>query len=155
VVPLTGRPGLPATHVVSPLFEQHHRPVSTDAMPAECVITVPSSTPVWDDAAGKSVYPEPTQIYPGPSDVDGRCRVHRVSDATAATIGDRTLALAAYIVTIPPGSHLVPVNALVTITRCDGDPDLVGAVLQVQGARRSALTWERVLTVQMQQDTAR
>jgi len=78
-----------------------------------------------------------------------------VSDATAATIGDRTLALAAYIVTIPPGSHLVPVNALVTITRCDGDPDLVGAVLQVQGARRSALTWERVLTVQMQQDTAR
>ncbi|MEU8158041.1 DUF6093 family protein [Micromonospora sp. NPDC048986] len=143
------------TRVIHPAFEAHHRPVSESGMTAECRITRPSSGPAtWDDATGQNTYPAPMVVY------EGICRVHRGgpaggSEASARTVADRVLALGQYDVTISTAADLVKVNDIVTITACQGDPDLIGLPLQVTGARRSALTWERVLAVQMQQPTTR
>jgi hypothetical protein len=153
-MPLTGRPGLPNTHVIPPGWQYHHRPVSQDAMSAECVITLPPGTPTWDDTAGRNVYPEPEAIYVG------RCRVHKLGaqgpgvEASTTSVADRPVALVDYQVTIPTDTPFIPANAVVEVTACGGDPDFVGARLQVQGARRSTQTWERVLSVQMQQTTS-
>jgi hypothetical protein len=151
-MPLTGRPGLAATHVIPHGWEQHHRPVSEDGMEAVCRIERPSSTRVWDDVAGRDVFPAPGLVY------EGRCRFHRGGppsggDAAGNVVADRQVALAQYTVTIPTGTDLVRVNDVVTITECEGDPDSVGKPMQVLGARRSAKTWERTISVQMQQPT--
>lgn len=152
-MPLPGRGGLPATHVFSREFETHHRLVSEDGMEATCRVERPSSTRAWDDVAGRDVFPDPALVY------EGVCRFHRGGpptggDAAGNTIADRQVALGQYIVTIPTGTDLVRVNDVVTITECGGDPDVVDKPMQVLGARRSAKTWERTISVQMQQPTA-
>jgi hypothetical protein len=149
-MPLPGRPGLRNTRVVPQGWEQHHRPVSEDAMPAVCLIQRQSSTTTaWDDAAGKDVFVPASTVYDGP------CRVHAAAAAAAATVVDRQLALAAYVVTIPAESDRVQAGDLIKITECEGDPALVDIPLIVTGATRSALTWERVIQVQMQQPVTR
>jgi hypothetical protein len=124
--------------------------VSEDDMPAECLIQRQTSTATsWNDAEGRNTFAPPTTVYEGP------CRIHRASDAAAATVADRELALAQYVVVLPTESDLVQKNDLVKITACEGDPAVVDLPLQVTGANRSALTWERVIQVQMQQPVTR
>lgn len=154
-MPLGGRPGMPNTRVVPTGWEAHHRPVSEDEMPAECTITrQPTTALAWDDVNGRNAFVAPTTVYEGP------CRFHRggptnAGDAAGTTVADRQVALATYTITIPTDADLVQVNDIVTITACDGDPDSVGLPLQVLGARRSARTWERTITCQMQQPVTR
>lgn len=150
-MPLPGRGGLSNTHVIPTGWESHHRPVSADEMPAECVITRQATTPLaWDDVAGHNVLPAPVTVYEGP------CRFHRggpanSGDASTSVVADRQVALGQYTVTIPTGTDLVQVNDVVTITACAGDPDAVDKPMQVLGARRSARTWERTISCQLQQ----
>lgn len=147
-------PGLPNTHVIPPDWEQHHRPVSADAMTAECVITRPTSTAGWDDTTGKSAYPTPATIYgPGP------CRINRGGSgavpAGATTVADRTVTLVDYAIVIPTSAPLIQVHDLVTVTTCTGDPQLVDLTLRVKDVARGGLTWERVLSCELQPPTSR
>jgi hypothetical protein len=152
---------LPNSRVVHPQFEAHHRPVSANAMPAECTITRPSSpSPAgWNDATGRNVYPAPTTVYPTTG--HGVCRVNRggpggQGSAAPVTVADRAVTVAQYTVVIPAdAAALVQVHDIVTITRCPGDPDLVGRKLWVTDSARGSLTWERVLNCELQPPTTR
>ncbi|GAA4439386.1 DUF6093 family protein [Phytohabitans houttuyneae] len=146
-MPLGGRPGLARTRVIPAEWETHHRPVSEDGMQAECRIERPATSPVWDDVAGRDVFPAPALVY------EGMCRFHGTAPSSSAPVADKDMPRGQYTVTIPTDSDEILKNDVVRLTACDGDPAAVGKTLQVMGATRSAKTWERTLTVQMPQPT--
>lgn len=147
-------PGLRHTRVMHPRFEQHHRPVSADAMPATCIIEHPAAESGWDDTAGKSVYGPRTLVY-GPDICRVSAGVGAISTTTQTVVADRAVTLAQYTVVIPTCTPVVRVNDLVTVTCCNGDPDLVGRTMRVTNAVRGTTTWERVLSCELQPPTTR
>jgi hypothetical protein len=147
-------PGLPNTHVIPPGWEQHHRPVSADAMPGACVIVRPTSTGTWDAAAGRTVYPPPTRIYPTTGAAP--CRITRQgSQVTQPEVGDRTVPVAGYRVAIGADAPAVLVNDIVQVVTCAGDPALAGQDLVVRDAARGSLTWQRDMDCDLYPATAR
>lgn len=143
--------GLRNTRLIHKNFERWHYATANGQMTAECTITRPSSQAVFDEVAGRSTFPAPADVYEGP------CRVGR-SGAPAMqrpTVGDRDIPTREFIVSIPVGAALVQINDIVTVTRCDGDPDLAGMVLTVTDSRRGSLTWQRDLVCTLQPPTAR
>jgi hypothetical protein len=153
-MPLTGRPGLPATHVIDHNWQYHHRPVSNDGMPGECVIVRPTSAGrAWNDTTGRSEYVSPPTLYDGP------CRLTRggtgsMPAGTQVTAG-RATTLSDYTLVIPTGSDLVQVGDIAEIRQCDGDPELVGQRLKVKNALRGTYTWERMLSCELEPPTTR
>lgn len=143
-------PGLPNGRMFHQRFEQHHRPVADRQMTAECVIKRPNSSPnAWDDTTGRSTYPAPATVY------SGLCRIQHLSPAGAPSVGDRTVPVADYRVTIVTDSDPVQVNDLIAVTSNDGDPVLVGRTLLVTGVPRGSITWQRDLDCQLQPATTR
>lgn len=150
-------PGLRNTRVIPHGWDDHHRPVSADAMPDVCTVTRPTSTAEWDDVAGRSVYPTPPQIYP--DDGDGRCRITLGGTGTmpsgAVVAGDRVVTQSDYTVVLPTCTALIQIGDIVAVVCCPDDPDLVGRKLRVKNAIRGSYTWERILACELQPPTTR
>ncbi|MDG4792008.1 DUF6093 family protein [Micromonospora sp. WMMD1102] len=151
---LTGRPGLRATHVVPGAWQHHHRPVSDDGMPDECLIVRPTSSGrAWNDTTGRSEYPTPPTVYDGP------CRLTRggtgsMPAGTQVTVG-RATTLSDYTLVIRTDSDLVQVGDIAEMRQCGGDPGLVGQRLRVKNALRGSYTWERLLSCELEPPTTR
>ena len=149
--------GLRNTRVVPLGWDAHHRPVSADAMPDECVITRHTSERSWNDTTGRSEYGPGVQIYP----VDGRgaCRLTRGGTGSmpvgAVVVAGRSTTLSDYTLVIPTCSELVQVGDIATVVRSDDDPDLVGRRLKVKNAVRGTYTWERLLSCELEPPTTR
>lgn len=145
-------PGLPNTRVIHPLFEQHHRPVTVDAMTAECAITRPASagTPVFDEATATSQHPAPASIY------SGVCRITRAPlSATTTVVADRPVNNARYVVGIPADAPPVQDGDIITITACEGEPAIVGQPMVVTDSSHGSITWQRDLLCDFSQPTTR
>lgn len=156
-MPLPGRGGLRASHVVPPQWQYHHRPVSNDAMPDECVIVRHTSERTWNDAEGRSEYSPSTQVYPetGP----GVCRLTRGGTGSMpvgqVVVAGRATTLSDYTLVIPTCSDLVQVGDIATMLRSDGYPNLVGRKLRVKNVLFGSYTWERLLSCELEPPTTR
>lgn len=145
-------PGLPNTRVIHPLFEQHHRPVTADAMTAECAITRPASAgaSVFDEATATSQHPAPASIY------TGACRITRAPlSATTVVVADRPVNNARYVVGIPAEAPPVQSGDIVTLTACEGAAAIVGHPMVVTDAAYGSITWQRDLLCDLSQPTTR
>ena len=140
---------LPSTRLIHPRFEAHHRPVADGQATATCRVERPAQQPVWDDVAGKNVYPPPTLLYDGP------CRYQYLSAAGQPVVADTTTPLADVRVTLPVGSVVYQANDLVTLTATATNPDLVGRTLAVTAVSGSSISWQRDLVCQLRQPTTR
>lgn len=145
------------SHVIHPRWEQHHRPVSADALPAECVINRYTSERAWNDVAGRSEYGPGMKVYPETG--LGVCRLTRGGTgsmpAGTVVVAGRATTLSDYTLVIPTCSDLVQVNDIATVLRCDGDPDLVGKRLRIKNVLRGSYTWERLLSCELEPPTTR
>lgn len=144
-------PGLPATTVIHPDVQQHHRPVAAGQMTGTCRIERPAADPaVWDDAAGTHVPPPPTQLYDGP------CRYQHLAAAGQPIAADTETPLADVRITVPvPDTVEYGVNDLVTLTGAAGNPDLAARTLRVTAVSASTISVQRDLTCQLRQPTTR
>lgn len=145
---------LPGTRVIPRGWSAHHRPTANGAMTGECTITeAPAgrAVPVFDEALGYSPAPEQHPLYAGP------CRVQRgLANESQVVVADREVTLRTYQVSIPiDGTDPIATNALVTMTVCEDDPQLVGAALRVRDVRAGTLAWERDLICDLVQATTR
>lgn len=144
-------PGLPATTVIHPDFQQHHRPVAAGQMTGTCRIErLPAGPAVWDDAAGTHVPPSPTLLYDGP------CRYQHLSPAGQPIVADTETPLADVRITVPvPDTVEYTVNDLVTLTGAADNPDLAGRTLRVTAVSAATISVQRDLTCQLRQPTTR
>ncbi|MEV5211334.1 DUF6093 family protein [Micromonospora sp. NPDC053740] len=140
---------LPNTRLIHPRFEQHHRPVADRQATATCRVERPATQAVWDDEAGKNVYPPPVLLYVGP------CRYQYLSPAGQPVVADTTTPLADVRVTLSVGTVVYQANDLVTITATTTNPDLVERTLSVTAVSGSSISWQRDLTCQLRQPTTR
>lgn len=140
---------LPATRLIHPRFQTHHRPVAARQATAVCRIERPSSRPtLWDDTAGRHVYPPPRLLYEGP------CRYQYQAAAGQPVVADQPVPLADVRITVEV-SATFQVNDLVTLIEADGNPDLLGRTLTVTGVSGSSISWQRDLSCQLRQPTTR
>lgn len=142
-------PGLPNTTVIHPLFEQHHRPVAEGQMTGICRIERPATEPVWDDQAGRDVYPSATLLYDGP------CRYQYLSPAGQPIVADTITPLADVRVTVPVGAVEYQANDVVTMTGSDNNADIADRTLSVTAVSGSSISWQRDLLCQLRQPTTR
>ncbi|WP_433460696.1 DUF6093 family protein [Micromonospora sp. CA-248212] len=140
---------LPNTRLIHPRFEEHHRPVAERQATAECRVERPAQQALWDDQAGKNVYPPPELLYEGP------CRYQYLSAAGQPVVADTTTPLADVRITLPVGSVVYQANDQVTLTATATNPDLVGRGLSVTAVSGSSISWQRDLTCQLRQPTTR
>jgi hypothetical protein len=144
-------PPLPNSRVFPRNWEAHHYPAANGQMTAECVITRPSTAGrTFDTLSGTSAYPEPDAVY------TGACRVQHptIQDMPAGPV-ERQTVVAEYTVTVPVDTIRIQLGDTVTITACDGDPDLVGEVLTVTGVPRGSLRFVQPITCKLQPATTR
>ena len=140
-------PPLRGTRIIHSRFEQHHRPALDTQYTAECRITTPPSAGVFDEASGRTVYPDPELVYDGP------CKLGRSSNPAGTRVaGDRTVTIAEYVLSLPKDAAdaAVPVHAVVTMTRSPQNADLVGQVLTVTNPRFGSITWQRDIVCELQ-----
>lgn len=137
---------LPNTRVIGDTWSRHHRPTATGAMTATGTIVRPPSgaTAVFDEAAGRSVLPDPATLYAGIMRVQRLAQA--VSDSTTTT-ADRELTTRQYQVSIDidAATTVLQINDIVTVTVCADDPDVVGRPLRIRDVRLGTLAWERDL----------
>lgn len=138
----------PNTNVIPPQWQEHHAPTTENAMNATITFTRPTtSTPIFDEAAGKTTHPAATPMYDGP------CRIHRSprgGDGSVITVADRDLAIAAYTVVIPATATPVRVRDTGTVTTCPDTPALVGAQVVVTSLGLTSTAWQQDLTCEIQ-----
>lgn len=139
-MPLTNHP------VVPPNWSEHHRPTVEGTMTATGTIQIPASADAgtFDETLGYTVPGAPTTIYTGPM------RVRRLpvgSTVQVVVVGDREVVLRQYKVTVPVDgpSEAVPIGAIVTVTSCDEEPQVVDRPLRVREVPVSTQAWARVL----------
>lgn len=146
-------PGLRNTRLIHKRFEQHHHRTAEGQLTAECVITRPASgptPPVFDEITGRSILPKPAEVYAGP------CRLQREPIFEAQRdVADRTTIADGYRLILPASAAEVRVNDLITMTACDGDPDLVGKLLHVTNVYRGSITWQRDIRCDLYVPTTR
>lgn len=142
---------LPKTRLIHPRFEQHHRPVADGQATATCRIERAAQHALWDDQAGRNVYPPPELLYEGP------CRYQYLSAAGQPVVADTTTPLADVRVTVPVGSVVYQANDVVTLTATATNPDLVvpPRTLSVTAVSGSSISWQRDLVCQLRQPTTR
>lgn len=146
---------LPNTRLFHTRFEGHHRAVADRQLTAECVITrpAPAGTPAFDETTGTSTHLPAATIYSGPCRVKGPAR--DPATATAVIVGDREQHIGAYTVVIPATAALIQAGDLIEVTANAGDTALVGLRLQVTGAQRGSITWQRDIACQLSMPTTR
>lgn len=121
-------------------------------MTAECRVLRPpaSGEAVFDEDTATSVLPDPTVVY------EGLCRVAREPLATTTVVvADRPNHNARYRVVLPAGAALAQVGDIITITRCDGDPTVVGGRLHVTEVPHGSILWQRDLLCLFHQPATR
>lgn len=150
-------PGLRNTRVVPHNWDAHHRPVSADAMPDECVITRHTSDRTWNDADGRSEYVPGVQVYP--TEGRGGCRLTRGGTgsmpAGTVVVAGRATTLSDYTLVIVTCSDLVQVGDIATMVASADDSDAVGLKLRVKNVLRGSYTWERILSCELPPPTTR
>lgn len=134
-------PGLPGARLIPDGWEAHHAPVPEGAMTAECRVTRPATTPgqpTFDETTGRSVYPDPPEVYAGP------CRVQRarISGTQDPVIGGKATPLRLYEVSAPLAAPPLRVNDIVEITAAT-DHEFAGALMRVTDVRGGSLVWDR------------
>jgi hypothetical protein len=101
------------------------------------------------EAGGQGVFNETTGQYDGATSstvYSGPCRVKpRDNQDRIRQFGEQTISLWPYLVSVPMSVTGIDVDALVTITTSELDPDLAGKVLRVrQVAQGSHITARRL-----------
>src|SRR6266516_2749691 len=117
------RPGTPLIH---PGWEDWHRPVAEGQMTAECSIDRPGHSAAFNETAGRTAYPAPTNLYTGPCRVQASQRLPGQPTVGGAQVTERR-----YQVAVPATVEGLRINDQVTVTACAGDPDLVGRKLRI------------------------
>jgi hypothetical protein len=146
-------PRRPGTGVFDPNWQFYHRPLAESQMTAVCVITRPASSAVgvYDEAAGKTVFPPATPLYNGP------CRVQVVPQRSigAGTVGERETVKRRYNVCVPASVTGLAVHDTLTVTVCDGDASLVGQPLWIADVTDGTQIWQRDLVCEELEPTTR
>jgi hypothetical protein len=147
-------PGLVNTTVIPADWQQHHRPVTEQAMTATCIIVRPTSAGTWNPTAGATIYPDPVRVYPMSGAAP--CRItRRPSHVTKPETGDRIVPVATYTISVAADTSTVQVGDLIQVVTCPGDPALTGRDLVVRDSDRGSLTWQRDLTCDLYPTTTR
>lgn len=135
-MPLANTRMFPAT------WEARHGPCAEQAMTAECVITCPASngTPVFDEETGRSLHPDPVEVY------TGICRVQRPPGLApnVPVVADNPTPMRQYVVSLPRAAAAVQVADIVLITAAT-DSQFIGKVFNVVDVRGGSLVWQRDL----------
>lgn len=144
MVGLPGHGGLPAGRALHQRWEAHHRPTAAEFMTAQVQVKRYSADGVWDDEAGRMVYPAPEVVW------HGWARVQRMSQAELTrSVGDRQVVIRGVTVSLPVDAGPVQVGDEVTVVGFRdphaGDPHLAGHPLWVHDVRPGSLLWQRDL----------
>lgn len=130
---------LHGSHVIHPRWSEHHRPVATGAMTAECTVTHNTGTGTTD-AGGVYTPPSETTIY------SGRCRVTlaTATNERIEVVGETQETRRRYQVWLEFGAAEPPIGALVNITACP-QGGLNGKRLRVVDTRLGSEQWQETL----------
>lgn len=134
------------TRVIPEGWAAHHRPVAEATMTATVRLThaAGDATPGQvDPTTGRRTGSEATHYFEGAARIQAQPSVGR-----DAVTGDQMVTTVGYLITLTlDGTSDAAVDDLVEVTAVDanGDPSLVGRVLQVEGVLRGSLAFERDL----------
>lgn len=140
----------PNTPVIPDNWDAHHRPVAENAMTSTGQLLRPSSTATFDETTGRSVYPDPAELWTGPVRVQ---RIARRGGGIEA--GDRSVEIQLYQVSIPISAPEPQVNDQIVITAIGDDPALPGKVLRIAEVRIGSNVWQRDMTAEETTPTTR
>jgi hypothetical protein len=154
VTGLPGRGGLGNTRGLHPRWETHHRPTAEEFLTATVKILRHSSGGTFNEATGRTAYPDPALIYEGPARIQRMAQLNRADD-----IGDRQVVTGGATVSLPTSAAEVYVGDEVQVVTYrdpdSGDPHLVGRPLWVHEVRPGSLLWQRDLVALDAPPTAR
>jgi|ADGO01.1.fsa_nt_gi hypothetical protein len=144
MVGLPGHGGLPTGRALHPRFDPHHRWTAEQFFTAEVRIRRYSAAGVWDDDAGRMVYPPPEVVW------QGWARLQRVTRMELTrNIGDRQVVVRGVVVSMPVETPMARIgDEIVVLGYRDphsGDPHLPGQPLWVYDVRPGSLLWQRDL----------
>lgn len=122
-------------------------------MTAKVAILRHSSQGTFDDATGRTTYPEPATVW------RDWARIQRIRDERASEIGDRRVVYREATVSIPADAAEVQIADEVRV-ECyrdpdSGDPHLLGRPLWVHDVRPGSMLWQRDLVVRDAPPTTR
>lgn len=124
---------LPGSRLIHRQFEAWGRRVADGQHSARCRIT---------DSSNQLVY-------------DGPCRIQQGGQATLTPVaGDQRITAADYAVVVPAGALRLAAGHLVDVVECDGDPELVGGQLIVQGVTRGSIRFQQTLACDLHDQPA-
>lgn len=130
----------PGTRIIPERWEAWHQPVAEGQMTGACRITRPVEPGTFDEAAGRSTYPEPLVLY------DGACRFQASQRLNLdRAVGDAQVTVHRYQVALPVAVDGLRINDQVNVTGCTSDPGFVGSVLRVVDILSGSLLWQRDL----------
>lgn len=131
----------PGTRVIPAKWDTHHRPLAENTMLAVTVeLRRPSSDAVFDETAGKSVYPAPTVLW------GGGARVQRISRrGSEKPIGGRYVTEQTYQVSVPVDIPEAFISDQIKFITSESDPALPGKIVRITEVRLGSNLWERDL----------
>jgi hypothetical protein len=130
------------SHLIHPRWEEHFRPTADRQLTAECVLRRPAGPGVFDEAAGATVYPDPTVLYTGTARLQASSRLD-----SQEKVGDRQVTIHRYQVALPIAVADVAENDQLLITECS-DAALLGHVMRVVDVPGGSLMWQRNLVAE-------
>lgn len=134
-----------STRVIPDGWEERHRPIAKGQMLAEIAFVRPSVDGVFDEATATTTKAAPTALWSGP------CRIRYTPPSDTATTGERQVPAGITTVIVPTDTPEIRSGDTGTVTACDTNPELVGKTLRVTSARVASVSWQRELTVTVQE----
>lgn len=147
---------MPNTRVVPLEWEAHHRNAAEGQLTSTCDLrrsSTANTQPTFNPVSGRTTYTTPTTFA---SDVP--CRLQSLIGGPGqqtVDVGERQVATHRYSLSVPWDTAEAVFGDEVVVTRCDGDPVLVGRVFRVLDQRHGSLSWYRTYVVEEIQPAAR